>query len=118
MLSAVATFATTQPRMIPAMQDGLIHIEFQNPDGQECRGPVFLPFYGFVNLLEDYVGLTFVSPCGNVQVHLENLDDSTSINTYVAGTGSVMIPFSCSAGQWRITLTLSNGTVYVGEFYI
>lgn len=31
---------------------------------------------------------------------------------------TAMLPISCSAGEWQVTLTLESGAEYVGEFQI
>jgi hypothetical protein len=115
-ICAVATVATIQPGISPAMDGENIHIVFDTPEGRDNRGPVILPFCGSVNTLAGLVELTFASPCGNVQYQLENLDDNTCLSGSVAGTGVAVIPFSCTTGQWRIILTLVSGDVYIGEF--
>ena len=115
---AAAAIVTSQPAVTPSMDEDYIQIEFEDPEGRDNRGPVIIPVSGYVDQLAGWAVLSFSSPCGQVQVQLENLDDGSSVSTSVAGTGSALIPFSCSSGLWRMTLTLSGGVVYIGEFTI
>lgn len=118
MICAILAIAPNYADNVSAMDDDVIHIVFDTPEEQENRGPVIIPVSGYVDQNTGVTVLSFSSPCGQIQVQLQNLDDGTYVNASVAGTGSAMIPFSCSAGLWRMTLTLSSGVVYIGEFTI
>ena len=100
------------------MSGDVIHIVFDTPEKQENRGPAILPVCGYVNQQAGLTILSFSSPCGQVRLLLQNLNDGTCVSTSTIGTGSVMIPFSCSAGLWKIIVALSDGTEYVGTFLI
>ena len=116
LICVVATIATTQPVLSPVMDNGYIHVDFDTPEGQDNRGPLSIPFSGYVDSLAGLFVVEFSAPCGTVQVRLDNLGDGSYVSSMVAGTGTAMIPFSCTSGLWRITITLITGEVYVGEF--
>ena len=82
------------------------------------RAPVQIPISGYIDPAAGVVFLSFSSPCGTVEASFCNLSSSDSFNTTVNGSGSVMIPAILSAGSWRVTLSLSSGAEYIGEFEI
>lgn len=103
---------------LSTMKEDVIHIVFDTPEEQENRGPATFPVSGYVDQFAGYAVLSFASPCGQVHVQLQNLDDGTCVSTSVIGTGSAMIPFSCSSGTWKMTVALSDGADYVGRFLL
>lgn len=117
-ICAILAVAPIHADNMSVMNGDVIHIVFDTPEEQENRGPAILPVSGYVDQLAGLTILSFSSPCGQVQVQLQNLDDGTYISTFVIGTGSVMIPFSCSVGLWKMTVSLSDGTDYVGRFLV
>ena len=60
----------------------------------------------------------FTNAGDEVDVEIENLDTGDAVNYSVAGSGGAVLPISGNAGVWAITITLSNGCEYVGEFII
>lgn len=117
-ICAFAILACATSTQVFTGDDDVIHIIFDESDEQDTRSSSIFPLSGFVDTAVNLVNLTFASPCGTVLFRLEKLDENSYMSGTVAGMGSVMIPFSCSADQWRITLTFSSGTVYIGEFTI
>ena len=62
---------------------------------------------------------TFFENLGLVTVEIENLTTSEYTLTEVnSATGSAVFPISGNAGFWTITFSLSDGTMYYGEFEI
>lgn len=117
MLCVLATVAAS-PALIPEKGDEIVQISFEDPEEQENRSPGLHLVEGYVDPIAGVAVLSFPSPCGNIQFELENLDDYSYLSGSIAGTGTAMIPFSCSTGHWRLTLTLMGGDEYVGEFTI
>ena len=54
----------------------------------------------------------------SVTVDIENATTGTSYEYFVSGDGSDSLPISSTPGFWTITFTLSDGSVYVGNFII
>ena len=117
MLCVLAAVAAS-PTMTLEEGEDIIQIDFEDPEGQDNRAPNYQLVEGYVDQSAGLAILRFSSPCGTVQFQLENLDDNTFISGAVAGTGIAMIPFSCTPGHWRLTLTFTSGEIYVGEFII
>jgi hypothetical protein len=60
--------------------------------------------------------VTFLESLGSTSVEIENHTTGEYNQTVVnAQIGSTVFPISGTAGQWSITFTLSNGTIYYGE---
>lgn len=117
MLCVLATVAAS-PTMILEEGKDIIQIDFEDPESQDNRAPNCQLVEGYVDQVAGLAMLRFSSPCGTVQFQLENLDDNTFLSGTVAGTGIAIIPFSCTPGHWRLTLTFTSGDVYVGKFII
>lgn len=117
MLCVLATVGAS-PTMILEEGEDIIQIDFEDPESQDNRAPNCQLVEGYVDQVAGLVMLRFSSPCGTVQFQLEKLDDNTFLSGTVAGTGIAIIPFSCTPGHWRLTLTFTSGDVYVGEFII
>lgn len=117
MLCLLAAVAAS-PAMIPVEGSETVQINFEDPEVQENRSPASLPVEGFVNPEAGVAILFFSTPSGNVQYELENLDDHAYLSGSVVGAGAALIPFSCSSGHWRLTLTFAGGNEFVGEFTI
>ena len=117
-LFCVLAAVAASPTMIPEKGSDTIQINFEDPGIQDNRAPAYQIVEGYVDPIAGLAILYFTSPCGTVQFQLENLNDSSFLSGSIVGTGLAMIPFSCSSGQWRLTLTLSSGDEYIGEFTI
>lgn len=71
------------------------------------------------NLDQGYLEVTFLSDLGFVSVEIENQTTSEYTQTVVnSAVGLAIFPISGNAGFWSITFSLSDGTVYYGEFVI
>lgn len=115
----VLAAVVASPAMIPVEGSETVQINFEDPEVQENRSPASHLVEGFVNPKAGVAILFFSTPSsGSVQYKLENLDDNTYLNGSVIGVGAAVIPFSCTAGHWRLTLTFASGNEYVGEFTI
>lgn len=65
------------------------------------------------------LSVTFLESLGQISVEIENHTTGEYNQTIVnAVTGPMVFPISGTAGQWSITFTLSNGTMYYGEFVV
>lgn len=117
-ICAILAVAPIHADNMSVMNGDVIHIVFDTPEEQENRGPAIFPVSGYVDQFAGYAVLSFSSPCGQVHVQLQNLDDGTCVSSFVIGTGSAMIPFSCSSGTWKMTVALSNGADCVGWFVL
>ena len=117
-LFCVLAVAVTSPTTTPEKGSDTIQINFEDPGAQDNRAPVYQIVEGYVDPSAGLAILYFTVPCGIVHFQLENLNDSSCVNGTIAGTGLAVIPFSCSAGHWKLILTLSGGDEYVGEFNI
>lgn len=54
----------------------------------------------------------------SVTVDIENVSTGASYQYSVSGDGSDVLPISGASGYWTITFTLSDGSVYAGNFMI
>lgn len=63
--------------------------------------------------------VTFLESLGSTFVEIENHTTGECNQTVVnAQIGSTAFPISGTAGNWSITFTLTNGTIYQGSFNI
>ena len=117
-LVCVVAAVAAQPQPIQLMDKDYVQIVFSDPDTQGNRNPVELPVSGIVDPQVGILILNFGVPCGSVNVVLDNLNDGTHITSSVLGTGSAMIPFSCSTGIWAISIMTGSGSIYNGSFVL
>lgn len=81
------------------------------------RDPASAPI--MCTLEEGYLDVTFLINIGFVFIEIENLTTGEYTQTAVnSATGSAVFPISGNAGFWTITFSLSDGTMYYGEFEI
>lgn len=83
------------------------------------RGDESQKFAASVDTDLGIVYVAFLANVGDIDIEVENLSSgwSTDIEADTSSAG-VIIPISAAAGSWLITITLSNGTKYFGEFEI
>lgn len=82
------------------------------------RAPAQIPI---TCILEDdsFLVLNYLENLGMVSVEIENQTTGEYDQLYVnALLGSMIFPISGTTGNWTITLTLSSGAVYKGDFII
>ena len=82
------------------------------------RAPAHVPITCF---LEDnsYLVVNFLANLGSVSVEIAN-QTTCEYNQTTANAlaGQMIFPISGTAGQWSITFTLTDGTIYQGTFNI
>lgn len=64
------------------------------------------------------VVLTCTSPCGDVAVTLASTAGDWYQTVFDTLDGTILIPVSGDSGDYTLTLVSSDGTTYVGEFFI
>ena len=65
------------------------------------------------------LSVTFLESLGQISVEIENHTTGEYNQTVVnAQIGSTVFPISGITGNWSITFTLTNGTIYQGSFNI
>ena len=81
------------------------------------KAPVIIPIECLVYSSSSSIEVIFDYYLGTVSVEIENKTTGEYNQTVVnALSGSTLLPFSGISGIWTITFTLSDGTVYYGEF--
>ena len=115
----LASAGTAEASVIPTNDGDPIPIiidDDQGPFGN--RSPLTIPISGYVDTNMNIVFISFSYPCGMVSIFFSNLSTGDYFNTNVNGTGTAIIPVELSSGFWKITFTLSDGAVYIGNFTI
>lgn len=113
--ASVALFAspmndgeTTSP--IPITKEG-------TKRGGVLRSPEFIPFQAYLIKDANVVNLHFLRDVGVANVELINKDNGEYISDVIDSCqGNVLFLFSGSEGVYELTVTLSGGTSYIGEF--
>lgn len=110
----VASIMMVQPCQNLAKDDVIPQIIFETPEENGNRSPATVS--GYVDLSVGLAVLNFTSNLGNAQVRLENLNTGDYASDEIVANNTVIIPFSCSSGQWKVTISVSGGSIYIGHF--
>lgn len=99
---------------LPAKADERVDILIVDPtSGVIHRAPAPISCW----LVGDELYATFPENIGSVTVEIENQTTGEYTQTVVnSAVGSAIFPISGNAGFWTIIFSLSDGTVYFGEF--
>lgn len=86
--------------------------------GTYPRSPAHIPISCYYS--EGELTFTFSATLGTVECEVVRVSDSEVFDAtfYAVSGGTDSLYVSTDAGEYEITLTLSNGTVYYGEYSI
>ena len=106
---------------LPVRGDEDVNIIIVNPNDSISevlhRDPTLAPV--LCTLTEASLNVTFFLDQGFISVEIENQTTGEYTQTLVnTADGSAIFPFSGNPGFWTIIFSLSDGTVYYGEFSI
>ena len=89
-----------------------------DPSGTGNRTPISVPIQCFY--LNGELTFTFSATLGTVECEVVRVSDNEVFDgtLYAVSGGTDSLYVSTDAGEYEITLTLSNGTVYYGEYSI
>ncbi len=102
-----------------AIEEGtdIIIEENVSMEGPMFRDPTVIPISAVFYTTPSVIEVQFLMDLGYVSVEIENLTTSGYTQTVVnSAAGLAIFPISGNPGLWTITFSLSNGTVYYGEF--
>ena len=113
LLCAVAYARPDQPEGTPIPIADASSLEYSIPPKAPALVPVGCVYYS----ADATIAVDFQDNLGYVSVEIENLTTGEYTQTMVnSADGSAIFPISGNAGFWTITFSLSDGTVYYGEF--
>lgn len=117
MLSAAALAAPAGKTMGDEVN---VPLQTRNEGAQESRPrvPALIPFSVMADTDLCVVYVSSIYDSVEVSAVLENLMTGELVSYTFDSSDVAVLPFSGDSGLWRITLTLENGTDYVGEFEI
>lgn len=98
--------------------DPVVIIDFNENHSNGNRGDTTCPVSGRAYSHAGLVAISFSSSLGTANIRIENLDTGYYTDSLVIASGSTVIPFTLSSGQWQVTVTLSDGTAYSGYFVL
>ena len=88
-------------------------------DGQERpHSPALRLFSAYADTDLNIVEVSARYDVGDVDVVLENLSTGESATFSFDSSVTAVFPFRGDAGFWQLTLTLADGTDYVGQFVL
>ena len=93
----------------------IIDIKDEHPSGIP-KSPYAVSFQAFYDCATSEIVVTAQNAGTTVSVHVENLISGEQFLRAISGNGVSYIPISGTSGFWQITLNLSDGSVYIGEF--
>ena len=119
-ISGLLLAVTTLASPIGITMGDPLDIPIHPEDGQEDIGrPRNTSLFSVT--LDTEMSILFVSALyyvGDVIVRIENFTTYEIIETSFNSAVSSYIPISGNSGNWRITLMLDNGDLYVGDFLL
>ena len=62
--------------------------------------------------------LCVTNPCGTVSIHITSTAGDNYSTYFNTSDGSILLPISGNIGNYTLTITLSNGLQFVGDFTI
>ena len=100
------------------LKDGVRIIIVQTPIDLPGAPRSTVPYEAEYNDVLNCVVLTCITPCGNVAVTLASTAGDWYQTVFDTLDGTILIPVSGDSGDYTLTLVASDGTTYVGEFFI
>lgn len=87
--------------------------------GETHRSPEYVPIQAYYDDVLSVVCISFLQNIGEVEVTITNVIDGDTVDYEVNSVaGSVVIPLDGGPGIYQISILLSSGKEYVGEFEI
>lgn len=84
------------------------------PDEPRC--PMLNPFVGELMDSHEAVLLSVTHTCGTVYVQMTSTAGDDYSTYFVTSNGAILLPISGNSGDYFLTIILSNGTIFDGEF--
>ena len=85
--------------------------------GKTHRSPEYVPIQAYYDDVLSVVCISFLQYLGEVEVTITNIFDGDTVEYEVNSmAGSVVIPLDGGSGIYQLSILLSSGKEYVGEF--
>lgn len=117
-MTTLAVLMAAESSQAVSMQ-GHVIIIIQKPDPEEDpRSSIVNPFHA--ELLEETnsVLLGVTNTIGTVSVQITSTAGDNFSTYFDTSDGSILLPISGYTGYYTLTISLADGTLYVGEFTI
>lgn len=90
----------------------------KTPDTERIhRSPEYVPIQAYYDDVLSVVCISFLQNIGEVEVTITNIFDGDTVEYEVNSmAGSVVIPLDGGSGNYQLSILLSSGKEYVGEF--
>ena len=116
-LSATALASPTGNKM-GEQRDVLIMSKKQSVNQGRPRAPELTLFNACLDTDLCALFISSAYDVNEVTACVENLSTGVYSVYSFDSSETAMLPISCTAGEWQLTLTLESGAEYVGEFQI
>ena len=85
--------------------------------GETHRSPEYVPIQAYYDDVLSVVCISFLQNIGEVEVTITNVIDGDTVDYEVNSiAGSVVIPLDGGSGIYQLSILLSSGKEYIGEF--
>ena len=85
--------------------------------GETHRSPEYVPIQAYYDDVLSVVCISFLQNKGEVEVTITNVIDGDTVDYEVNSVaGSVVIPLDGGPGIYQLSILLSSGKEYIGEF--
>lgn len=85
--------------------------------GDTHRSPEYVPIQAYYDDVLSVVCISFLQNIGEVEVTITNVIDGDTVDYEVNSVaGSVVIPLDGGPGIYQLSILLSSGKEYIGEF--
>ena len=113
-LTVSSTWASTSEDTQPIN----IRILRNTPETERIhRSPEYVPIQAYYDDVLSVVCISFLQNIGEVEVTITNIFDGDTVEYEVNSiAGSVVIPLDGGPGLYQLSILLSSGKEYIGEF--